>query len=264
MLTELGLYKLFGENPERVWSFLRWVVTPLIRFLAPSYGYGVERVPSTGGVVLAANHFSAIDPPFIGIYSQRTIYYMTKVELLAIPVVGELLRWTGAFAVRRGESDRDALRVARWVVRRGHVLGMFMEGTRQKLGYPGPVHLGAVMVAMQEGVPIVPVGLDTFRWSLENPRPCAVVFGEPLTLEGLPRSGRGYREGAAVVEREMVRLWRLAAEACAAGFPEELADGSRRSEAIGTLAGRGLHDLPPWPTEPWAKGPLGPVYRASR
>ena len=99
-------------------------------------------MPLTGGAVLAANHLSAIDPPAIGVYSTRAIRYMTKVELLQLPLAGEFLRMTGTFAVRRGEGDRDSLRVARWLAREGHVVGMFMEGTRQKFGYPGPAHSG--------------------------------------------------------------------------------------------------------------------------
>lgn len=264
MLTELGLYRLWDEHPEKTWRFVRYWLPPIVRFLAPSEGYGIERLPASGGVVLVANHFSAIDPPLIGAYSRRTIYYMTKVELLDIPVVGETLRWLGAFAVRRGEGDRDAIRVARWLVRHGHVVGMFMEGTRQKLGYPGPAHPGAVMIALQEEVPIVPCAIDTFGWSPSNRRCCACVFGEPVDLSSLPRSGRGYKQGAAIVEREIVRLWRLAAQAVAEGLPPVLRDGTRRGRAPGVGDDHLVLDSPPWPDEPWAAGPLGPVYPGRR
>jgi len=260
MLTELGLYRLWDENPEKTWRFVRYWLPAIVRSLAPSCGYGLERMPGAGGAVLAANHFSAIDPPLIGVFSRRTLYYMAKIELLDTPVVGEVLRWLGAFAVRRGEGDRDAIRVARWLVREGHVVGMFMEGTRQKLGHPGPAHPGAVMIALQEGTPIIPCGIDTFGWSLANRRRCACVFGEPLDLSGLPRSGRGYKEGAEILEREILRLWRLAAEAVADGFPPELRDGTKRGRAPGGGDDRLALDGPPWPDEPWAAGPLGPVY----
>jgi hypothetical protein len=59
--------------------------------------------------------------------------------------------------------------------------------------------------------------------------PCAVVWGDPLDLTGLPRSGRGYRQAAGIVGKEILRLWRLAGEAVATGFPHELPDGARRS-----------------------------------
>ncbi len=264
MLTELGLYRLWGEDPERTWQFARWFLPAVHRVLSPSFGYGVERMPERGGAVLAANHFSGLDPTFIGIYSRRTIYYMTKYELLATPVVGEILRWMGAFAVRRGESDRDALRMARWTIANGHVVGMFMEGTRQRFGYPGPVHPGAAMLAMKEGVPVIPCGVDTFRWSLRNPRRCCVVFGEPIDLAELPHNGRGYKEGARTIETAIFRLWRQAAQAIVDGFPERLPDGSKRHSALRVSEGARIRGAAPWPGEPWARGPLGPVWRERR
>ncbi|MGB2953454.1 MAG: 1-acyl-sn-glycerol-3-phosphate acyltransferase, partial [Gaiellaceae bacterium] len=149
-----------------------------------------------------------------------------------IPVVGEMLLWTGIIPLRRGESDRAALRRARERVRAGDLIGVHVEGTRQRLGYPGPVHTGGLMIAMQEGAPIVPCGLDTFRWSPSNRRLCAVVWGEPLDLSHLPRNRGGYAEAAEVVREEIVRLWRLAAEAAAAGLPPELPDGTKRSGPV--------------------------------
>ncbi len=262
MLFELGAYRLFRNDPEVAWTFMRTWLPAAMRVLAPTAGYGLSRMPATGGAVVAANHLSAIDPPVIGVYSTRSIRYMTKVELLEVPAIGEFLRMTGTFAVRRGESDRDALRVARWLAREGHIVGMFMEGTRQSFGYPGPVHAGAALVAMQEGVPVVPVGIDAFGWSLRNPRPVAVVVGESMDLSPFPRNGKGYKEAAATVEAELVRLWRLAAEAVVDGFPARLRDGTERGRVPRI---RDVHPPapgPPWPTEEWAEGPLGPLYRA--
>src|SRR5688572_4773209 len=80
----------------------------------------MDRVPVEGGGVIAANHLSAIDPPLVGMLCPRTIYFMTKAELLATPIVGDFLSWTGAFSVRRGEGDRESLREARRLVARSH------------------------------------------------------------------------------------------------------------------------------------------------
>jgi 1-acyl-sn-glycerol-3-phosphate acyltransferase len=260
MLTELGLYKLLGEDPERAWNWARRWAVPIILWLAPSWGYGIERLPPAGGGVVAANHFSELDPALLGALSRRQLYYMAKIELLSIPLAGELLRWSGAFAVRRGESDRDSIRVARWAAAHGHMVGVFMEGTRQKTGRPGPMHAGAAMIAINESVPAVPCGIDTFGWSFRNRRPCCVVWGEPVDLSGLPRTGRGYKEGAALLEQEIHRLWRQAAQAVADGFPERLPDGTPRGRVTDEnfALQRGL---PRWPTEEWAAAPLGPVYR---
>jgi 1-acyl-sn-glycerol-3-phosphate acyltransferase len=198
-------------------------------WLAPAAGYGVDRVPLEGGGVVAANHFSGIDHPLIGGFSPRTIYFLAKAELMEVPVVGPSLSALGVFGVRRGEGDRDALRHARRLAREGNLVGIHLEGTRQRFGHPGAMLPGGLMIGMQEGVPVIPCGLDTFGWSPTNRRKCAVVWGEPMRLDDLPRNRRGYGEAAEIVGAEIVRLWRLAAEASAAGLPRQLSDGARRS-----------------------------------
>ena len=228
-LTRLGLPWLWGADVEKAWSFMRWWVAPATMALAPgSVGYGLDRVPASGGAILAPNHLSAIDPPLIGTFSRRGVWWMMKRELLEIPLVGELLTYTGAFPIRRGAPDRDAIRKARQLVREGHMIGVFVEGTRQRFGYPGPIHSGALIIAIREGVPVVPCGVESFGWSLRNPRACCVVFGEPMRFDDVPASGRGYREAAERLEAELLRLWRQAAAASAAGFPPELPDGTPR------------------------------------
>jgi 1-acyl-sn-glycerol-3-phosphate acyltransferase len=263
VLTELGLYKLLDENPERTWPIARGMVLPIARLIVPAWGYGHERMPVEGALVVASNHFSEVDPVVVGLHSPRTLYYMAKIELLSIPIVGEILRWTGAYAVRRGESDRDALRVARWSVQQGHVAGIFAEGTRQLLGYPGPMHPGAAMLAIQEGVPVVPCGIDTFGWNLKNRRRCCAVWGVPIQLD-LPRTGKGYKEGAAIVEREITELWRQAAQAVADGFPATLPGGLTRAGYLNPWNTHWYPELASWPDEEWAAGPLGPVYPKRR
>ena len=217
------------SDVELPWWFGRRVAPPIAVRIAPAAGYGVERVPAEGGAVIAANHFSAIDHPLIGAFSPRAIHFLAKAELLEIPVVGAVLRWLGVLGVRRGEGDREALRRARELVRSGELVCVHVEGTRQRFGHPGPIHPGGLMIAKQEGVPVIPLGLDTFRWSLRNRRKCAVVWGDPLRVDDLPRNRKGYAEAGERVGEEIVRLWREAVAACEAGLPPELPDGARRS-----------------------------------
>jgi 1-acyl-sn-glycerol-3-phosphate acyltransferase len=153
---------------------------------------------------------------------------MMKSELLEIPIVGEALTWTGAFPIRRGESDRDGLRKARELVGAGHIVGVFVEGTRQRFGYPGPVHAGAATIALKENAPVIPCGVESFGWSRRNRRACCVVYGEPLRFDDLPATGRGFKAASEIVRLEILRLWRQAAEAVAAGFPPWLPDGAQR------------------------------------
>lgn len=230
ILTKLRIPRLFGEDVERFWpGGLVQAVRPITLWLAPAYGYGLTRVPLAGGAVVAANHLSAIDPPLIGSLSPRAIYYMAKVELLSIPIVGEGLMWTGAFPVRRGEGDRESIRWARKLAREEHVVGMFLEGTRQRFGYPGKPHPGAFMIAMAEGVPVIPCGVYSFGWNRKNRSRCCVVWGHPIDLSEFPRKSKGYQQAGELVGAEVHRLWRLAAEAIVAGYPESLPDGSVRS-----------------------------------
>lgn len=232
LMTKLGIPWLWGADVEKAWVFMRTNVVPITAHLmAPgSCAYGRDRIPATGGAVLAANHLSALDPPLVGSFSRRAIWYMMKSELLDIPVVGEALTWTGAFPIRRGEGDREGMRKARELVREGHVVGVFVEGTRQRFGYPSlDIHAGALAIAMAEGVPVVPCGVESFGWSRRNRRACCVVYGEPMRFDELPRNGRGYKQAAELVAGEIVRLWRQAAEAVGAGLPPELPDGTPRT-----------------------------------
>jgi 1-acyl-sn-glycerol-3-phosphate acyltransferase len=184
--------------------------------------YGADRVPLTGGLVVAANHFSWVDPPALGAASPRTLYFMAKVEAHRIPGIGPLMRAFGTFAVRRGESDRDAVRTMREIVREGGALGMFAEGTRQRSGVPGTVQPGAAMVAITEGVPVSPAAIHGSQtWRPGNFAPVSVAWGEPMTFEGLPRGGRGYREASLEIERELRELWEWLVDVHALGRPGE-------------------------------------------
>ena len=205
---------------DAVWAVGRVTMQPLVRLILPLRIYGAERVPREGGVVLALNHFSWIDPPAFGAASPRTVHFMAKVEAHRVPALGHLIRSFGAFSVRRGESDRDAVRMMRYVVSSGNALGLFVEGTRQREGVPGKVQPGAAMVALQEEVPVVAAAIHgTQAWRLGNFEPASIAWGEPMRFDGLPRNGRGYREASAEVERELRRLWEFLVEIHRLGRP---------------------------------------------
>ena len=115
-------------------------------------------MPRSGPAVIACNHIAGIDVVVLGAASPRTLRYMAKAELFTYNRIRTwLVRHAGAFAVRRGESDLEALRLARRVLRAGHPLGVFCEGTRQPSEAIGTVQPGAALIALAEGAPIVPV-----------------------------------------------------------------------------------------------------------
>jgi 1-acyl-sn-glycerol-3-phosphate acyltransferase len=208
------------KRADAVWGVGRFTVQPIVKLLVPLRVYGIERVPRNGGVVLAFNHFSWIDPPAFGAACPRTIHYMAKVEAHRVPGLGQMIRGFGAFSVRRGESDREAVRYMRQIVQSGDALGLFAEGTRQRSGVPGEVQPGAAMVAIQEGAPIVPAAIHGSQsWRLGNWHPVSIAWGQPFTLDGLPRGGKGYREGSEEIQRRLRVLWDWLVELHALGRP---------------------------------------------
>ena len=205
-----------------VWAVGRATIGTAVRLVAPLRIYGAERMPARGGLVVAANHFSWLDPPALGAASPRTLYFMAKVEAHRVPGLGQLMRSFGAFPVRRGESDRDAVRMMRQIVRDGNALGMFAEGTRQLEGVPGPVQPGAAMVAITESVPLIPASIHGSQsWRIGNFAPVSVAFGEPMTFDGLPRGGKGYKEASLEVERKLHELWQWLVEVHEIGRPRD-------------------------------------------
>ncbi len=208
------------SGADVAWALGRPTLGGIVRTIAPLRIYGSERLPRTGGIVLALNHFSWLDPPAFGAACPRNIRYMAKIELHRVPGIGAFVRSFGTFSVRRGESDREAVRLMRRCVQEGDVLGVFAEGTRQKSGVPGDVQPGAAMVGLQERVPIVPAAIHGSQfWKLGNFEPVSVAWGRPLSFDGLPANAKGYREASAEIQREIHGLWRFLVDAHELGRP---------------------------------------------
>jgi 1-acyl-sn-glycerol-3-phosphate acyltransferase len=204
---------------QAAWLVGRPVFSALVRIFAPLRVYGSERIPRHGALVLCCNHFSWLDPWAISLAVPRTVFYIAKQEAHDTPVMGPFIRMFGTEPIRRGESDREAVRAMREIVRRGDTLGMFPEGTRQKRE-PGPVLPGAAMIAVQEGTPIVCGAIEgTQEWRLGNFRPVSIAYGEPFSLDGLPRNSRGYREGAERIQHEIRTLWEFLVRTQEVGRP---------------------------------------------
>jgi len=205
------------------WTFGKAFVANLTRALVRLKGYGVERVPREGGAVLAMNHASYLDPPVVGTLCPRRIVFLAKMELHEVPGFAQLIRAHGTLAIRRGESDREAIRLARGVVRDNLLLGMFVEGTRQQTGEPGTAKPGAAMIAIQEGVPVVPIAIHGSRdWRWGNFGPVSVAFGEPMRFDEYDRGSKGYKRATLEIEAEIRRLWEFLRELEGLGRPDAL------------------------------------------
>jgi 1-acyl-sn-glycerol-3-phosphate acyltransferase len=208
---------------DLAWRTSRLWIQPISIAATRARGYGFERIPSTGGCVLAINHLHWIDIAVLGSLSPRNINYVAKAELGGIPLAGRFLAWHGLITVRRGESDRDAVRRMREYAAAGRAIGLFVEGTRQRSGRPGHVQPGAAMVAIQEEVPIVPIAVyGSQYWRLGNFAPCSLAVGEPYHPETNARGGRAYREASAELERRIGVLFDWLADVHARGRPRGL------------------------------------------
>jgi 1-acyl-sn-glycerol-3-phosphate acyltransferase len=218
------------------WLFGRPVLGIPAAVTTRLHSYGTERIPRSGGLVFAFNHFHWIDIPCVGYVCKRHLYFLAKVEAHGVPGLGQVIRTFGTLSVRRGESDREAVRQMREVVRNGEALGVFVEGTRQRSGVPGHVQPGAAMVALQEDVPVICAAIHgSQHWRLGNFAPVSIAWGEPMRFEGLPRGGKGYREASAQIEAELYRLWSWLRDLHEAGRPRNAVPPGREDAAPVTL-----------------------------
>ena len=112
---------------------MRWLLKAFILVYFRLRRLGREHIPE-GGVILASNHRSFLDPFAIGGCLGRPIYFVAKRELFKNPLVGWILNCMGAFPVRRGDSDEESMDTALALLARGEALVMFPEGTRIRTG----------------------------------------------------------------------------------------------------------------------------------
>jgi 1-acyl-sn-glycerol-3-phosphate acyltransferase len=200
--------------PTPFYTFVGAVSWPILHGLFRLETRGLENIPE-GGCVLAANHTSNIDPWPLGLplWPRRQLYFMAKVELFN-PVLAPMLRAAGAFPVRRGEQDVQAIETAIRLCREGRIVAMFPEGTRRSKGlrkkFTARPRAGSARIALAAGVPLVPVAIKgTDRISRVGR--LRVSYGAPLDLDDL--AGLPPRDAATVAtERLMAEIESLLAE----------------------------------------------------
>ncbi|HWO75848.1 MAG TPA: lysophospholipid acyltransferase family protein [Bacillus sp. (in: firmicutes)] len=164
-------------------SFYHFAKTAVSVLLFPAYRIqviGKENIPKEGGVLLCSNHISNLDPPVVGITCPRPISFMAKAELFDAPIFGTILKKVHAFPVKRGMSDREALRTGLKALKDGHVLGLFPEGTRSKTGELGKGLAGAGFFAMRTDAKVVPCAIiGEYKFF----RKIKVVYGKPIDFD---------------------------------------------------------------------------------
>ena len=191
-----------GVNPFLYWT-LRAVFVPFFLIYFRMQRIGREHLPRRGGLILASNHRSFLDPFVIGTLVRRPVYYMAKRELFEKRWQAWLLNGLGAFPVDRGAGDEAAMDTARAILARGDCVVVFPEGTRVRSPGLGDARRGVGRLALQSGSPVAPVavvGSDQVRrgWRI-RPRKVRLRVGAPLLFPGVQQSSPA--RAAAVTER---------------------------------------------------------------
>ncbi|WP_088102229.1 lysophospholipid acyltransferase family protein [Halalkalibacter urbisdiaboli] len=143
---------------------------------------GKENIPKDGSVLLCCNHISNLDPPLLGAYIERQIYYMAKQELFEKPILKGLLPKLGAFPVRRGMSDKQALRTGMNLLKDGGMIGLFPEGTRSKDGSLGKGLAGAGFFALRTNAQVIPCAIIG---PYQRGKKVKMVYGKPMDFDSI-------------------------------------------------------------------------------
>jgi 1-acyl-sn-glycerol-3-phosphate acyltransferase len=172
----------------RLWwyRFCRFLFRVYFRIYHRGRVYNAERLPDEGAFILAGNHVSFLDPPFLGLACRREAFYMARDTLFRNPVSNWILRSWNCVPISRDRGDIGAMRTVLRMLGEGKAVVMFPEGTRSKDGRLQEARAGIGMIAARANVPIVPMRIFGTERALPKgaslPRPAKVEikFGEPF------------------------------------------------------------------------------------
>src|SRR5215208_4352460 len=192
-----------GVNSLVYWP-TRWILKAAILVYFRLRRLGTEHIPE-GGVILASNHRSFLDPFAIGCCLGRPIYFVAKQELFMNPLLGWILNCLGAFPIKRGASDEESMDTSLALLERGEAVVIFPEGTRIRTGSLGSPKRGVGRLALQSGKPVVPtavLGTEDVRrgWRI-RPRKVKVRLGRAMTFP------RAEEPSKALAETVTARIW---------------------------------------------------------
>jgi len=201
-------------RPTFTYNVVAALSWPVLWGLFRLHARGRENLPRQGGFVLACNHVSNLDPWPLGmpLWPHRFLRFMAKSELYWFPLT-LILNGAGAFPVRRGQADAEAIETAVRLARDGNVVTMFPEGTRRRKGlvkkFEARPRSGAARIAIEAGVPLIPAAVAGTD-KLIRLGPLRVVYGAPIELDDL--RDVDVREAALVAtDRLMARIAELEA-----------------------------------------------------
>ena len=193
-----------GVNRLVYW-IVRAVLQPAMQLWFRLERRGRENIPASGPVILASNHRSFLDPFVVGICLRRPVYFVAKQELFEKRWQAWLLNSLGAFPIRRGESDEEAVATSKAILARGDAVVIFPEGTRIRTGALGRPKRGVGRLALESAAPVVPVAVagseNTRRGWIIRPAKVKVRCGRALTFPRVEAAS------PSLAERVTERIW---------------------------------------------------------
>ena len=189
------------HKPGWVYEAVRLITTWISLIFYREAAIGSSNVPRGGPVILAPNHFSNMDHFFAGVYIRRKIQFMAKSQLFGNPILNFIFRNGGVFPIRRGHRDEEAFKTAHAIFDRGGCLLMYAEGGRSRSGGLGEPKPGVGRLALESGVPVVPVAIHgsagVRRWKKLSFPKVTVQYGEPMTFPVVSQPTREQQQEAA-------------------------------------------------------------------
>ncbi len=200
--SSVRVYKLF----KIIWPMIKLLSLILFRI---RYA-GRENLPKTGPYIIASNHITSKDPAFIMMSRMHNVHFMAKTELFDNPFTGFLYKHCNAFPVARGLSNKTAVLYAVRLLKEGHIVGIFPEGTRSADLTPQEPKTGAALIARETCVPVVPACVYASE-EVKLFSKITVRFGKPIAFEDLgfgeTKKASELRTASALIMKEITELW---------------------------------------------------------
>lgn len=195
-----------------IYNILQFFFKIFFRLLFKVEVIGKENVPSEGGMILAANHLSNWDPPFLATFLDRKVSYMAKEELFKNPLFGWIITQCHVFPVKRGAADRTAIKTALSRIKDGMCLAIFPEGTRSRDGKIHKAEAGVGLIAAMSKVPLVPAAIIGTRGIFGSEKlfpQLKVIYGKPLKFTGKANDKEALQEFSQKIMEEIASLIKL-------------------------------------------------------
>ena len=170
---------------------------------------GAKNIPADGAFILAANHVSNWDPPFLGTFIEREVCYMGKEELFNNSIMAAICRALHVFPVKRGAVDKTAIKTAIKILKEGKCFGIFPEGTRSKTGKLGKAASGVSLIAAMTKAPVIPAAIVNTEKIFSRDKffpKLAVVYGSPIKFSGSSKDKQALENFAQELMKEIAKL----------------------------------------------------------